>query len=243
MIEYEMMPRIETLLKININLSGDYYYTSKNIKEYPTVNIILEDGHYRTPDKTETDADLRGEFLVGIPKLKDELIVCKLGNDTVDCYNGKEEYEISMKQYKKLNAEKLKKSYSFVIATKNESIVTKYNKLMKNIELVKELSHGKIDLSRSGYLPQNEALKCLHYATQCFPKGDKITNQEEWWIKNGRKGALRCIKGDITLEKGYEYDIRGSYASQLSSKSFSFPMVAGEFKFIEELPAIRVEIQ
>jgi hypothetical protein len=111
---------------------------------------------------------------------------------------------------------------------------------MADVQLVKELSNGKIDLSRSGYLAQNEALKSIHYYIQALPQGEPVSAQEEQWIDDAHKGGLRYIKGDITLKQGYEYDVRGSYASQISSPDakFTFPINQGEFHYIEEIPEV-----
>ena len=230
---FELVPKAEELLKININVTGDYNYTSKNIYK-ATVNLLLVDGHYTSEILTS------GDLLTGIPKKYHKLVVFKIIDEEVHCYDGSEEYAISLTAYKKINSKKFIKEgsgdYTYIETTENANLIEYYNKLSNDVEKVKELSGGKIDLSRSGYLPQNQALKSIHYCVQSLPQGEPINTLEEKWLTI--RGGLRYIHDDIILPKCYEYDIRGSYASMLSSSSFTFPMTQGIFSYIEEIPEI-----
>lgn len=231
---FRYVPEAEDYLKININIAGDYNYTSQHMHK-ETVNLLLTDGHY-TPVIQSS-----GELLVGIPKMAHKLVVFFEGDDVVYCYDGVDEYTMTMKQYKKINNSKFKKGEicdtTYIKGTNRTTLKHDYDKLIRDVELVKELSYGKIDLSRSGFLPQNEALKSIHYAIQALDQGQPINAQEEIWIDNN-KGGVRYIHDDVTIPEAYEYDIRGSFASQLSSKTFTFPINTGEFHYIDALPDI-----
>lgn len=228
-IDIRYMPTIEKLLKININISGDYVYTSKHTFD-ATVNILLSSGHYSFI-KNEKSA-----LLNTLPKMEQQLIICQIENDNVKCYDGSFQYIIPIQEFKKQKYEINNQSY--ITIGNNNNIVEYYNQYIQNVHLVRDLSHNKYDLSKSGYLPKNESLKSIHYALQCFDKGEPLNGNEEYFIKNSFKGGIRFIRDDIELLNGYDYDIRGSYASILSSSSFTFPIHQGIFQSIDALPDI-----
>jgi hypothetical protein len=157
---FELIPKVEKLLELNINVSGDYDYISKHLYK-ATVNLLLIDGHY-TPEILKT-----GELLTGIPKMEHILVVFKIIEGVVYCYNGEDHYKLSMNEYKKINNKKFVKGgsgdYTYIETTKNTDIEAHYHKMKRDIQVVKELSGGKIDLSRRGYSETNEALKGIHY--------------------------------------------------------------------------------
>jgi len=119
---------------------------------------------------------------------------------------------------------------------------------LQECEALKELTGGKIDLSKSDYKPVNEALKCVHYALMPFDEPDPLNEKEQEWIYNANKGALIFAEKDKEIALAYSYDLNSAYPYMMSSNTFSFPVKEGVFTRLKELPEIlsygiyRVEI-
>ena len=74
---------IEDKFKININITGDYTtYTSKGINPL-SVNLILQDEHYKVNYEVDNARQLNANYYT--PK---KLITYKVINSSVDCYDG-----------------------------------------------------------------------------------------------------------------------------------------------------------
>ena len=94
MISIDLIPSAEKLLKININITGDYIYTSPKL--FPTksvVNIILQDGHYYLDE----DKITTGEFGVGLTKREFTLVLCQELDKNVLNYDGEKHIIVVMK--------------------------------------------------------------------------------------------------------------------------------------------------
>ena len=75
-VPVSLVPEVEKVLQLNINIAGDYFYTSKNLHK-TTVNLLLIDEHY-TPKIITL-----GGLLTGIPKMEHKLIVYKIIEDVL----------------------------------------------------------------------------------------------------------------------------------------------------------------
>ena len=92
-------------------------------------------------------------------------------------------------------------------------------------------------MSKSGFKPSNEALKCVHYSLLSFAEPEALTEHEQNWILNCVKGGIIFAR-ECELESAYEYDIRSVYPAKMSSAHFTFPVKQGEFTEIDIIPAI-----
>jgi hypothetical protein len=226
---------IEDLFKININLSGDECRVSKH-KYTMTCNFIVKNEHIAIEKQNEQQTH---ELINGILKFHKELAFYYYDADKVIIYDGHKFFEESYNEFQcnKLTLPSHKKYAYIHYEKKLENIEDEYNTLLSNTNKLNELTKGKIDLSRSGYLPSNEALKFLHYSTLSFPEPELLNSSEHLWINKSFQGALIFCQSN-QYEMLYEYDKNSAYPSALTDVKFSFPYKSGEFKTIEILPEI-----
>ena len=100
---------------------------------------------------------------------------------------------------------------------------------------MKELTGGKMDLARSGFKCVNEALKTLHYNFIGLPVPEFINHQEQQWINNAFMGGI-IFSQKCKLDNAYSYDVNSMYPAIMSHHSFTFPIMQGEFKKLNEIP-------
>lgn len=235
---------IEKLLKVNIDVFN-FYKTNRRF--IATIYLTLDGTQFIN---VPFNGKVKMSLLAGVPKCEQELVVCKIGKTgTVECYNGTNKYFIDIDEYLNYKNTPLTKDKNIAyIEIKKDELEDKYNNILEETELLKTISGGQMDLSRSGYNYRNEAKKCLHYQLQCFEEPEKINLKEEEWINHSFTGGL-MFASPCEIKDAKNYDIIGSYASSLSHSKFTFPIKAGEFKKIEVLPDIlnygiyRVEIE
>jgi hypothetical protein len=229
------IPIIEKLFKLNINVSGDYEYTSSN-KFNQTIYLTCANEHI----EIEQDNRKGKELLKHISFKKQHLILVEINSDTVRCYDGREIYNITLDEY----YEKSKDFFGEDVylddlpLKKSGDIKKDYHNFMNEVDILRNLTGGRINLSKSGYKVSNEALKCIHYDLISYNDPDELTSQEQIWIINTFKGSLIFSSPNVVLPCGYNYDVNSAYPAMLSSDHFSFPLKQGEFNTIDELPTI-----
>ena len=245
-IDISFIPKIEDLLKININVAGDHVFTSPMKHDPITIHLTLIDGHYDI-DKAET---IKSSLLKGVPKRTTKLVLCLEGKENVELYDGENKYVLDYEDYFTEKRDNKQNSY---INQLKEEIKTKgiekaYRDYLSECEKMKEETKGKIDMARSGYKVSNEALKSLSYSLQSFNEPEPITEQEQRFLFNSTKGAL-IFSSPCELENAVCYDKNSAYPDAMSNNHFTFPILEGEFTRLEELPPVfnygiyRVEIE
>jgi hypothetical protein len=100
LISIELIPKIEKLYKMNINVVGDSTFTSSKL--FPnkgTVNVGLYNEHYELNEELKSSGKL-GE---GLTKGLYNLILCNeiKKEGQILCYDGKNEFELSIEEYNK----------------------------------------------------------------------------------------------------------------------------------------------
>lgn len=241
-ISLAIFPRIERLLKINLNCSGDFTFTSIN-KFQMSVNVILENEHYTLDKEIDTAKELKR----GLEYNQKQLIVSEEKDGIITTYDGLQKKIISQDELHDLNKSKYIKTSEFALVKHHKlwenkklnvkTIEDKYNIIIQECEILNDLTHGKFDISKSHYLTQKEAIKSLYFALQPFDEAEPLTKQEQHWICLANKGGLiKNYENGKELECGYEYDLNSYYPFLMSSSTFTFPIKQGEFTQIKELP-------
>ena len=227
--------KIEDLYKININVSGDYTFTSANKHPCITIYLTLLDGHF----EIDKNFNCKSSLLNGLSNNKQNLILCDEQYDKVILYDGIKIYELDYEGYFEEKYENKQNSYinGMVKEIKQNGIIEAYNKFINDVETFTEISKGKNDLSKSGFKIANEALKAIYYSLQSFKQPEPITTQEQQWLINSTKGAIIfCTPCEI--EKAYSYDRNSAYPATMADAYFSFPILQGEFKQLVEIPVV-----
>lgn len=232
-IHVNRIPEIERLFKLNVYISGDFVYTSKN-KFDMNIHLKLTNEHFEIEPNNNKSADL----LKHMPKKKQNLILVELQNSNVKCYDGKQIFYISYDEYHLQKKDFYGKNVYLENTPfeKSENIEDDYNYFIEQIEILKNETNGKIDLSMSGYKITNEALKCIHYSLLAFDEPEELDNHEQKWIYNCFKGGLIFCENDITLDDAYSYDLKSAYPSMMQNDHFKFPIKQGNFSKLSFLP-------
>ena len=181
------LPIIEKLYKINIHVTGDHSYTSPNKYKHQTLNLSLINEHY----EIQKDNLKSKSLLKNLPNKQQSLIFTIFQEDTVKCFDGNQVFYLSYNDYNLkrndfygdfayLEDFPLKKSL-------HSDFKQDYHYFLEECEKLKELTHDKIDLSKSGYKISNEAIKCAHYSLISFHEPEAITPSEQEWF-------YRCFK-------------------------------------------------
>ena len=237
-VPISLFSKAEDLLKININV--DENYTSKH-KYKLTANLQLEGTSHIKPKKHN---EKNTSLISNLPFKYQKLVLCEERDNDVLCYEGGlSTYTISYEEYRSLkhnvfgekcciNNPVLDKKIKY------KNIQEKYDWFIKEVNLLKDLTNGKIDLSKSGYKVVNEAIKTIFYSLLPFQEPEPLTNQEQLWIYNSFMGGLIFCCEDTELENAYCYDKNSAYPSKMIDTKFQFPTKQGEFTHLDTLPNI-----
>ena len=233
-ISIDLMPKVEDLLRVNINITGDYTFTSAN-KHTNRMNVNLEllNGHYAI-DKS--NYKVKNQLLGGVSFRPRSLIVYQLQEESVYCYDGNTELYLEYDDfyYKKNQSYKGEESYVFK-DVKDMTLEEFYDYLMNETNTLKDLTKGAIDLSNSGYNFKTEAIKIANKCLRIYDTPEEITRLEQEWLCNSLLGGI-IFSNPCRIENAYDYDVRSAYPAAMSDRNFTFPIKQGEFKQITEFP-------
>lgn len=234
-IPMNKIPQVEKLMSINININGDYTYTSKH-KYNRTINLMIQNEHVTMIDNNGSSKSLINQ----VPSKQQNLILVHNKDNGVICYDGENKYELSREQYDNIDFEFFGPDV-YIDKTPFEStgdIVEDYNYFMSEIQNLKELSQGRIDLTKSGYKVTNEALKCVHFSLLAYDEPQEISLQEQEWISNCFKGGLIFSKANTVIEHAYCYDKNSAYPNMMCNDHFTFPTKQGIFLQIQKFDSV-----
>ncbi len=230
-IPMEKIPKVEEILKVNINISGDYEYISKNKQPVYTANLILKNEHVEIAENNLHSTKL----LSYIPKFtQSELITYYIKDDSVICYNGKY-FTMQLKEFQKQRKDVYSNTSCYRGCVKEEDLHIEYINILNDTKLLKAYSFGKHDLARSSYKLTKEAIKTLHYSTLSLREPEPIIEEEEMPLHNAFCGGLMFCNPS-TLNNGRLIDINSFYLSVLASDKFTFPLTRGKFELYKEFP-------
>lgn len=223
------------MFKININVTGDFVYTSAN-KFNQTIHLTLINEHYDI-----VKGNLKSKNLLNnIPQREQKLVTVLLELERVKCYDGNNIFYVTYEEYDERKSKSFNGDYVYLkdLPIKKTDFVKDYHDFVEECEKLKELTNGRIDLAKSGYKVSNEALKSVHFSLLSFNEPEELSLLEQEWYYRCFKGGLIFCENNITLDYAYNYDKKSAYPSMLSNDHFSFPVKEGEFIKINELPDI-----
>lgn len=244
LISIDDIPKIEEKLKsYKIVVTGDHIYNSSKdcLKE---IHLKLIDGHYKL-DQSKKTYDIKFNFKEKKP------MICFLGSENVETYDGKEKNLIPLKEYYRLS-KRYDTPYIYVPVDRarqnvqdRKTIEEEYNLFIERANLLKKKSKGLINLYKSG-TNRMAALNLFDkYNKTIFP--DDIKQDEAYWIEQASYGAL--IRSEPYKGPAHKYDVVSMYPSIMKNSHFLIPIKRGEFKLLEDFPETmsvgiyRVEIE
>jgi hypothetical protein len=241
-VSIELIPKVELLLHVNINVVGDYVHTSATpFPTKPTVNLILSNEHYEINEEVVQT----GALAKSLTKRKFELVLCDEQENFVKCYDGTDEFKISYETYLKAKREVRETGIAYnndyvkkdKNTKRNISLKVAYNRIIKDAEHLLELTNGKYDLARSMYKVPDLIRKIISNSLTAFDEPDPITELEQHWIYSTECNSI-IFAEPVQIEHAYSYDKRSCYPSVMSDVNFKFPVKQGVFVNITELPEI-----
>lgn len=218
-VDIALIPRLESKIKIKINVSGDYTYVS-NYNSQREINLKLLNGHYTIdPSKSK---------YVYIPSTEKQLLL--YDNAFFIAYDGEKEFPLSYNEYISIVRNETK--YRIINRSNPKiSLEMEYKQTMTEIDQIKEASKGEINYYKT-YNDKNTALTLFHHLTRTVPNPEQISQLEAEWINEASNSAL--MYHQLNYEgQGYNYDIKSMYPSIMKSRNFLIPIKAGTFEYIE----------
>jgi hypothetical protein len=223
-----LIPKVEAKLdklQIRINITGDHIYTSP-LQHAATLEIKLVDGHYSINKSKSIPVK-------GISFTEKMLII--YDPQTGSGYDGEKIINVTKEMI--LNNQSIyhfikHNDYDTTKATDEKSLINKYNNLIEDADLFKEVTNGKVNIYKTGK-KQTTILDLwtkLHRLTQA----EEIKQDEAEWIRDSTIGALTFAKKG-EYKDVHNYDIRSSYQSMLSHNAALFPVKRGNFKVLKEI--------
>jgi hypothetical protein len=225
-VDYKMIPLIEAKLKTYvINLSGDYTYISP-IKSKKVINLLLEDEHYTVLEEK-------------VAKVNKQLISFKAKKPIIYCsrsfmaYDGVNEFFLTKDQKHEIYNHRT----PYILVDKTDKKLTfkeEYDLFVHDADLLKNETNGQVNLYKTGNT-KTMSLDIFNRYTKYIKNPSKPSHLEADWITQASHGAL--IFHDKYQGPVHKYDKKSMYPSIMNSKML-FPVDAGEFHYITELPEI-----
>tara|TARA_R110000851_G_scaffold80329_1_gene176825 strand:+ start:2589 stop:4385 length:1797 start_codon:yes stop_codon:yes gene_type:complete len=228
-IDISHMPTIEDGLNININVTGDYTYTSPHTRA-KTANVTLVDGHYAYTCKKSN------ELIKSISHRKQKLIYACVKIDDVRIYDGEKLQKCTLEKYYESKAN-LFGEYIVMKVHNEETLIKEYDEYYKNVEHIKKESNGLIDYLACGGSHKNAVLKLFYNMSRGIADPEPLTELENAWIVDTMKGAL-IFGTKCELDNATCYDMNSAYGSAMRNTGFKIPTKKGEFKSIDVLTDI-----
>lgn len=222
LVPIDLIHKVEAkLVNIQINVTGDYIYTSTKeaIRE---INIKLLNGHYKY--------DPAGRQPVRRIAFEEKVPLLYRGVDTgAITFDGDEIKNWTREEFKELR--KLRPSenqYILVPAneTEQDNIEEAYKEFISDAEILKKESKGLINLYKTG-TNKDTALNLFDKMTKAITP-ERISQDEAEWLKDSSYAAL--IFAEKYEGEGHKYDLISSYPSSMSSAANFFPRKRGIFK-------------
>lgn len=232
-----VIQKIEKKMKCNLYVSGSFTFTSSGKHNY-NVYLHCEDEHIEPVKNNNKPPSL----IKNIPIKTKQLVVFKKYKEGIQTYDGITTCHYSFDEFRELKNQSYDSDFSYIenVFHKKQSewsLIEKYDYYIGECEKLKEITGGKLDLSKCDYKPSYQALKVAHFNLLPFVEPEPIGELEQTWIFKCYQGAL-IFAEPCNLPVAYEYDLNSAYPHMMSDLHFSFPITQGEFKELDELPSI-----
>jgi len=218
-VKIEHIPQLEKITECNINVfdkKKNYLYMSKGNYNF-NVNMKLHNNHYNYICNTENykNYTIPTETTLNLFYEKNNLFVV---------YN---EYETTEKKERPKNT--LENVY---IRCKTNDIITEYNEIIENNEIIKKITNNKIDLSLCRWKINNAIFNNLYNMGLKNVIFDDMNEIEEIFITNCYNSGLiyyENIEGNFKC-----LDYNSYYASIMRNPKFLIPISKPEIRKITQ---------
>jgi hypothetical protein len=215
------MPEVEKITKCNVNITGDYTYTSSN-KHLRTLNMELKDGHYSIDTKNKVK---RSKIIPNHKKIGFFEIV----NDTFNLITEDKEWSINKNVY--LNT--LYPDYFFIQKKGNKNTLKeKFNKFKENSKLLFEETNGFINMEMYPFESQMAKYIYYHRSTP-IPEPEEIESLEGSWIYESYQGGL-MYSNDGEYKNAVCIDQNSMYSHYMAHENFYIPWKQGKFQVVKD---------
>ena len=231
MIDVEQIPTLEDKLKTRIRVVGDYEYESE--KPYArTVTVKLYNAHFEYRCNQQVFDTLYRHSSKEL-----QYILYELHSDHILTYDGSTVEQHPDMDEQMLRGQHARKHNRLYKLNQKGDIHTNYHDYMRQIQELKDVTEGKIDIAKHGYSIKTTALNLFYTICGKAFEFDTMDEQEMKWLRRTKCCGLMFA----TPQTGFmrEYDINSHYPSILSS-TFSFPMGKPEYATLtsEEFTAL-----
>ena len=215
-VNIKHIPRLEKLLNVSINITGDYIFTS-TLNKNLIIDLILTNEHCTINYKKIDEKIKRISNTEKKPMLYDEMTFLGYDGQTTRIISKEERNNMFM----------LKSDYILIRGDSDKCLIEQYNIFIQNADLLKHESN-LINLYKTGNIDRT-ALYLFDRFTKHIRTPPNIYQAEAEFISNAKQGAL--IFAEPYQGEAYKFDIVSSYPSIMNS-SFLFPIKEGEFRNI-----------
>ena len=216
--------KIETFLKISINILGDYIYFTKLKNNNKVINLKLINEHYtldNKPLKEIINVNNKISFYDKQPLI--------YNTTTFKAYDGKKEIFITKEERNNIYSWKTQYILINKSDNKNLTLQDEYNKFIEDANILKNETNNEINLYKTGNNKITALNLFYNYNTHIIT--DNIKQLEAEYINCASFGALMYAeKGEFNTNV-YKYDVCSMYPSIMNSGQL-FPIKEGEFKFL-----------
>ena len=224
-IDIDLMPEVENLMSLNINVSGEHSYLS-NGEHQRTMNIILQDGHY-TLDTTKkvkkclvkpTSKEV-AFYRIHTDKETKKKTIQIVSNDTNETHDFIQGFILEYQSNNNLYLIKDKKNI-------NKTLEESFKQYQESAKKLKHHTKGFIDLNKYPQ-PNKCALYLFHTLSKAVEEPEDITALETAFLMKSSQGAL-IYSDDGEYKDAVCIDQNSMYAYYMSSDKFLIPTGQGE---------------
>ena len=222
-VNISYMPRLEHLLNMSINITGDFIYTS-SLNSNKIIDLFLLNEH----------------FTIDYKKIDKKVYNVGTGERMPILYNKFTNVGYDGTEYRKLTRQEIDDSIHFKSCNilikagdkDKRNLKEQYDEFILEADIFLKETKSVINMYKSGNIPET-ALNLFDRYTHHIKNPPQIKQAEGNWIQDSKQGALIFAKTDNYIGQGYSYDVKSHYPSIMSS-SMLFPIGEGEFKKISQ---------
>lgn len=215
-VDLSLIPKLEAKLKIKVNVSGDYIYTSP-LTTLKSINLKLINEHYTVDHEISCKAKM--------VSYKERKILLFDGNEA---YDGIKKWIPTREEKREIYS--FKTDYIMIMkdSPKKEPIEITFDTTIKMADTLKKETNGKVNMYKTGSV-RNTALNLFDKLTKYISIPDDIKQVESIWISKATNGGL--IYHKPYSGPAYEYDYVSMYLSIMNGMML-VPLKSGEFQTI-----------
>ena len=217
----DVFKKLEDILKCSFCVSGNFEYTSDEIKKF-NINLNVKDEHIKLKCNKGRDTRLRSKKIIPV-KFVNEKIYC-LFDDSV--------LELDNPAYNKIIDD------SEILILKclpEDDLQIKYNDYIQKADNLIIKSKGLINYYKSCH-PSDITYDIYKQTTRYINTIDRLDEFEQTIVDWAYHGGIHYTKPSDELIHGkfYDVDMNSCYLYYISNSNFNFPVTKPEYKIFEK---------